>query len=108
MARMTGSGQASGYRNYAAPANKPKAAATKVSQATIDRIKADGMTAALRKAVMGKASASYVEGVKRMYGTARLTKSKTQAPGSYQGSQFVPGMKKKSSGGGGLRGPKVK
>jgi hypothetical protein len=107
MARMTGSGQASGYRNYAAPANKPKAAATKVSQATIDRIKADGMTAALKKAVMGKASASYIEGVKRMYGTTRLTKSKTQAPGSYQGSMFVPG-KKKATGGSGMRGPKVK
>jgi hypothetical protein len=93
MARMTGNGQASGYRNYAAPASKPKAAALKVSQATIDRIKADGMTAALKKAVMGKASASYVEGVKRMYGTARVTKAKTQAPGSYQGSQFVPGKK---------------
>ena len=107
MARMTGSGQASGYRNYAAPANKPKAAATKVSQATIDRIKADGMTAALKKAVMGKASASYIEGVKRMYGTTRLTKSKTQAPGYYEGSTFTPG-KKPGKSGGGMRGPKVK
>lgn len=94
MARMTGGGQASGYRNYAAPGSKPKAAPMKVSQATIDRIKADGMTAALKKAVMGKASAAYVEGVKRMYGTARVTKAKTQAPGSYQGSTFVPGKKK--------------
>ena len=107
MARTSGGGQPSGYRNYAAPASKPKAAPMKVSQATIDRIKADGMTAALKKAVMGKASASYVEGVKRMYGTARLTKAKTQAPGSYQGSQFVPG-KKKTTGGSGMRGPKVK
>jgi hypothetical protein len=98
MARMTGGGQASGYRNYSASGSKPKAAATKVSQATIDRIKADGMTAALKKAVMGKASAAYVEGVKRMYGTSRVTKAKTQAPGSYQGSTFVPGKKKPRGG----------
>ena len=106
MARMTGGGQASGYRNYAAPGSKPKAAPTKVSQATIDRIKADGMTKALKKAVMGKVSAAYIEGVKRMYGTTRLTKSKTQAPGSYQGSTFVPG-KKKTTGGGTARSKSV-
>lgn len=93
MARQTGGGQPSGYRNYQAPASKPKAAPLKVSQATIDRIKADGMTAALKKAVSGKASASYVEGVKRMYGTKRVTKAKTQAPGYYSGSTFVPGKK---------------
>jgi hypothetical protein len=93
MARTSGGGQPSGYRNYAAPTSKPKAPAMKVSQATIDRIKADGMTNALKKAVMGKASASYVEGVKRMYGTARLTKKATQAPGYYQGSTFTPGKK---------------
>jgi hypothetical protein len=98
MARTSGGGQPSGYRNYAAPASKPKAAPMKVSQATIDRIKADGMTAALKKAVMGKASASYVEGVKRMYGTSRLTKSKTKAPGYYEGSTFTPGKKPSKAG----------
>jgi len=101
MARMTGGGQASGYRNYAAPASKPKAPAMKVSQATIDRIKADGMTNALKKAVMGKASASYVEGVKRLYGTARVTKAKTKTGGYYEGSQFTPGKRPRKSGGGG-------
>jgi hypothetical protein len=98
MARTSGGGQPSGYRNYQNPASKPKAAPMKVSQATIDRIKADGMTAALKKAVMGKASAAYVEGVKRMYGTKRVTKSQTQAPGYYQGSQFTPGKKPGKSG----------
>jgi hypothetical protein len=98
MARTSGGGQPSGYRNYAAPASKPKAAPMKVSQATIDRIKADGMTAALKKAVMGKASASYVEGVKRMYGASRLTKSKTKAPGYYEGSTFTPGKKPSKAG----------
>jgi hypothetical protein len=108
MARMTGGGQASGYRNYSAPASKPKAAPMKVSQATIDRIKADGMTNALKKAVSGKASASYIEGVKRMYGTARVTKKATQTEGSYKGSMFVPGKNRKPAGGAGMRGPKVK
>jgi hypothetical protein len=93
MARTSGGGQPSGYRNYAAPASKPKAPAMKVSQATIDRIKADGMTNALKKAVMGKASASYVEGVKRLYGTRRVTTAKTKAPGYYEGSTFTPGKK---------------
>lgn len=100
MARQTGGGQPSGYRNYQAPASKPKAAPTKVSQAVIDRIKADGMTNALKKAVMGKASAAYIEGVKRMYGTKRVTKSQTQAPGYYEGSRFTPGKKPTKAGGG--------
>jgi hypothetical protein len=43
-----------------------------VSQAMIDRIKADGMTASLKKAGTGAVSASYLEGVKRMYGAKRL------------------------------------
>lgn len=43
-----------------------------VSQAMIDKIKADGMTAALKKAGTGTVSASYMEGVKRMYGAKRL------------------------------------
>lgn len=98
MARTSGGGQPSGYRNYAAPAAKPKAPAMKVSQATIDRIKSDGMTNALKKAVSGKASASYVEGVKRMYGTSRVTKKATQTPGYYQGSQFTPGKKPRKGG----------
>lgn len=107
MARTSGSGQQSGYRNYQNPGSKPKAAPLKVSQATIDRIKADGMTAALKKAVMGKASAAYIEGVKRMYGTKRLTKSQTQTGGGYySGSQFIPG--KKPAKGSGTRGAQVK
>jgi hypothetical protein len=99
MARMTGGGQASGYRNYQNPASKPKAAATKVSQATIDRIKADGMTNALKKVAFGKASAAYAEGVKRMYGTRRVTTAKTKTGGYYEGSQFTPGKRPKSGGG---------
>ena len=46
-----------------------------VSQATIDQIKSQGMAAALKKAAAGGVSASYMEGVKRMYGAARLAKA---------------------------------
>jgi len=46
-----------------------------VSQATIDQIKKQGMTAALKKAAAGGVSASYMEGVKRMYGAARVAKA---------------------------------
>jgi hypothetical protein len=99
MARLSGGGQPSGYRNYQNPASKPKEAPLKVSQATIDRIKADGMTAALKKAVMGKASAAYVEGVKRMYGTRRVTTAKTKTGGYYEGSRFTPGKRPAKSSG---------
>ena len=46
-----------------------------VSQATIDKIKSEGMSAAIKKAAAGGVSASYMEGVKRMYGAARLAKA---------------------------------
>ena len=95
MARMTSGGQPSGYRNKAAqmtgggqPAgyrNKPAAKAAKaanaVSQATIDRIKGDGMASALKKAASAATkgtNASYVEGVKRMYGATRLNAAKAK------------------------------
>jgi hypothetical protein len=45
--------------------------ATKVSQATIDKIKKMGMTAALKSAP--KANAEMTEGLRRMYGQRRLT-----------------------------------
>lgn len=52
----------------------PKAK-VKVSQATIDKIKSQGMTAALKTAAAGGVSASYMEGVKRLYGAGRLAKA---------------------------------
>lgn len=51
---------------------------TPVSQATIDSIKKMGMAAALKKAATSS-NASYVQGVKRMYGAERLAKAKTAA-----------------------------
>ena len=46
-----------------------------VSQATINQIKSQGMAAAIKKAAAGGVSASYMEGVKRMYGAARVAKA---------------------------------
>ena len=54
---------------------------TKVSQATIDKIKSMGMTAALKGA--SGASAEMKEGIRRLYGAKRLdaaTKSKSSVP----------------------------
>jgi len=51
---------------------------TPVSQATIDSIKKAGMAASLKKAATSK-DASYVQGVKRMYGADRLAKAKSSA-----------------------------
>ncbi len=51
---------------------------TPVSQATIDSIKKAGMTASLKKAATSK-DASFVQGVKRMYGAERLAAAKKSA-----------------------------
>ena len=78
-AQMTGGGQPSGYRNK--PAAKAAKAASAVSQATIDRIKGDGMAAALKKAASAATkgtNASYVEGVKRLYGATRLNAARAK------------------------------
>ena len=63
----------------AARASMPKMVKNKVSQATINKIKTDGMTAALAKVGAGKASAMYTEGVKRMYGAPRINAAKSKA-----------------------------
>ena len=62
----------------ASPRNTGDAPAKKkvtVSQATINQIKSQGMAAAIKKAAAGGVSASYMEGVKRMYGAARVAKA---------------------------------
>jgi hypothetical protein len=59
-------------------ASRPKMVKNVVSQATINKIKSDGMTAALAKVGAGKASATYTEGVKRMYGVARINAAKNK------------------------------
>ena len=51
---------------------------TPVSQATIDSIKKSGMAASLKKAAIST-DASYVQGVRRMYGADRLAKAKASA-----------------------------
>ncbi len=62
-----------------ARASMPKLTKNVVSQATINKIKSDGMSAALAKVGAGKASATYTEGVKRMYGANRIVAAKNKA-----------------------------
>ena len=50
---------------------------TKVSQATIDKIKAMGMTKALKSAATGTANAEMREGLKRLYGAKRVNAAET-------------------------------
>lgn len=92
----------------AAKASMPKLTKNVVSQATINKIKSDGMSAALAKVGAGKASATYTEGVKRMYGANRIVAAKNKASNSAKsgrsnspygfGGTGTP--KKRSSGGG--------
>ena len=88
-AQVTGGGQPAGYRNK--PAAKAAKAASAVSQATINRIAADGMRGALEKAARSATkgtNASYVEGVKRMYGVARLNAAKAKVVSGGQPSGY--------------------
>lgn len=63
----------------AAYGSRPRMVKNVVSQATINKIKSDGMTAALKKVGANKASATYTEGVKRMYGVTRINAAKKAA-----------------------------
>ena len=64
----------------------------KVSQATIDKIKKQGMSASL-KAASSNNSPEYREALRRMYGDARVAKAtastKPSSSGRYVGSIFV-------------------
>lgn len=82
---------------------------TKVSQATIDKIKAMGMTKALKSAAAGTANAEMREGLKRLYGAKRVNAAETSTKpynvrpsssggGKYVGSRFVANTPAKSSG----------
>jgi len=65
--------------------------AIKVSQATIDKIKKMGMTAALKSAP--KANAEMTEGLRRMYGQRRLTAATAKMAPKPTDSRFS-GVKK--------------
>lgn len=74
-ANSSGGGKMSPKRTPGAKNTPPAPAKTKkivVSQSVIDKIKSDGMTAALKKAGAGGVGAAYMEGVKRMYGAKRV------------------------------------
>lgn len=71
--------------------------AIKVSQATIDKIKKMGMTAALKSAP--KANAEMTEGLRRMYGQRRLdaaTKTKSSVPAQKSTPEKGTGFKRVS------------
>lgn len=53
----------------------PAAKKTVVSQAMIDHIKSQGMTAAIKMAASGGGNRTYNEAVKRMYGANRVAKA---------------------------------
>ena len=76
----------------------------KVSQATIDKIKKQGMTASLKSASSNN-SPEYREALRRMYGDARVAKAtastKPSSSGRYVGSMFVPDKPAKKTSGGG-------
>lgn len=76
----------------------------KVSQATIDKIKKQGMSASL-KAASSNNSPEYREALRRMYGDARVAKAtastKPSSSGRYIGSTFVPDKPAKTTSGGG-------
>ena len=76
----------------------------KVSQATIDKIKQQGMSASL-KAASSNNSPEYREALRRMYGDARVAKAtastKPSSSGRYVGSIFVPDKPAKTTSGGG-------
>lgn len=74
---------------------KPFAAdkSIKVSQSTINKIKADGMKKATTKASSGKASTPYIAGTIRMYGSKRVTAA-GKAPKKVAGVQGKGNAKK--------------
>ena len=80
----------------------PKLTKNVVSQSTIDKIKSDGMATALKKVGAGKASATYVEGAKRMYGVARINAAKKteSAKATQKSTVSAYGYKAPKSGGG--------
>lgn len=69
--------------------------AVKVSQATINKIKADGMQTAIKKAASSRQSPEYTKGVSRMYGEKRIQNAYLKY---YQPGKAVPatGPKPKS------------
>ena len=90
-AQVKNDGQPAGYRNPKAKGQKGIKVGTVVSQATINRIAADGMRFALEKAARSETkgtNASYVEGVKRMYGVARLNAAKAKVVSGGQPSGY--------------------
>lgn len=81
------------------PKKKKAPAKLKVSQATIDKIKARGMTASLKKA-QTSTNAEYQEAIKRMYGTRRATAARGQGADARIQKPSLAQPKKPRGGGG--------
>lgn len=74
----------------------------KVSQATIDKIKARGMTKSLKKA-QTSSNAEYQEAIKRMYGARRASAARGQGADARTRDAFISSLspsKPKMRGGG--------
>jgi hypothetical protein len=84
MAQMRKSGPAKPA--YKAGAAK-KSAPIKVSQAMIDKVKADGMQTAIKKAASSRQSPEYTKAVVRMYGEKRIQNAYLKY---YQPGKAVP------------------
>lgn len=72
----------------------PAAKKTVVSQAIIDHIKSQGMTAAIKMAASGGGNAAYNEGVKRMYGADRVAKATAARMNSLSSTRTTSGPDK--------------
>lgn len=72
----------------------PAAKKTVVSQAMINKIKAEGMTAAIKKAAAGGAGSAYNEGVKRLYGASRVAKATAANMNSLSSTRTTSGPDK--------------
>jgi ABC-type transporter lipoprotein component MlaA len=89
-----------------APKPKPKAKkkpAIKVSQSTIDKIKARGMTKSLKKA-QTSTNAEYQEAIRRMYGERRASAARGQGADARIQKPSLRQPKPKLKGGGGSMG----
>ena len=95
--KITGTAKSTGgnAKNQPMKEAKPSSTPVKVSQATLNKIKADGMQKALLKVGTYKGTPEYREGVKRLYGQARITAAEKSAPAQkiLSAPKNVPGTK---------------
>lgn len=98
---------AAGKKPIGARVKKKTTPKIKVSQSTIDKIKARGMTKSLKKA-QSSTNAEYQEAIRRMYGERRASVAKAQGADARLRKSVIPNFsapkKPKLKGGGGSMG----